>query len=110
MNLLVMCAISGFRVYDHYIENRRDLSTIYYLVGIQAGLLMILVWAYVVVIRDYVNEYYSKKKYKEKEIIFDMFDQEKIRKLEMTTFNSALFKQKVILQSFNITELNPLKN
>ena len=62
MNLLVMCGISGFRVYDQYIESRRDMLTFYLILGMEGALLVIIVWAYVSVIKDYVNEYYLKQK------------------------------------------------
>ena len=75
VNLLVMCGISSMRVYFFYADSeiKREFTNYYVCLGILMGLLMIIIWAYVVVIKDFVEKYYLEQKRK-KDIVFNLFE------------------------------------
>ena len=78
-----MCVITSFRVYINYItiEDWRSFKSYIYGIVIELCILLIVVWAYVVVIKDFYRWYYLRQQRK-KDLVFRFFDeQENIRKV-----------------------------
>lgn len=107
-NLLVMCVVTSFRVYIFYIDESdwRSMKSFIYGAVVELCLLLIVVWAYVVVFKDFYRWYYLRQQ-KKKNLVFSLFDeQETIRKVERTALNSSLFRHTDILNSFRITQID----
>ena len=94
-NYLVMCAITsmGF-YYSLSSEIEREFSNFIYPAAIQGALFLAIVWAYVVVIKDFLLKWKLIKD-KKRNLVFSYFDeQETIRKVEQIVLNSAMYQPK----------------
>ena len=74
-NYLVVCLITSMNVYYSYAgeEIKREMKSYIYPGVVELCLFIVVVWAYVVVIKDFVKKYYLNKD-KERNLAFDFFD------------------------------------
>lgn len=98
--------MTSMRVYHFYTENARRSWLSYIYPGVIEVLVFIItLWAYIVIIKDFI-EWYLLKKRKKKDLIFKLFDeQETIRKVEMAALNTTVFRPDNIENTFKIDEM-----
>lgn len=106
-NYLTVCLITSMNIYYFYIgeEIKREMKNYIYPGAVELCLFIAVVWAYVVVIKDFVQKYYLNKE-KKKNLAFDFFDeQETIRKVEKLVLNSPMYRPNTITDSFVINKM-----
>ena len=76
-NYLVVCLITSMKVFYFYSgdEIKSEWQNYYYPGVIVISLFFIVLWAYVVVIKDFVDKYYFDKK-KKQNLVFNLFDEQ----------------------------------
>ena len=105
-NYLVMLAITGMGFYYWFMgaEIKREFNNFIYAMAVEGALTAVVVWAWVVVIKDFVNKYYLSQK-KKKDLVFYYFDeQETIRKVEQIVLRSSMY-QPADVKDFVINEI-----
>ena len=72
-----MCLITSMKVFYFYSEDeiKSEWQNYYYPGAVEVCLFFIILWAYVVVIKDFVDKYYLDQKKKDN-LVFNLFDEQ----------------------------------